>query len=338
MKNFIKIVFAALLALNFPGCTKERFLDEPGNLVPKTVDQDPSLPSINVNGAQLHSEAFGHPDSTMIVVIHGGPGSDYRHLYNCRDLSNYGYRVVFYDQRGSGLSQRFSKKSYTSLGEGVLDVLYNELTGVINHYRTHEQQKVYLLGHSWGAMMASAYIGKYPTAVQGVVLCEPGGLKWDDIMEYVKESRSFGFFTETLNDATYIDQFATGKEDEHEILDYKMALRGASDNPVTGDTYDKNTPLFWRFGAVINMAMEEVGAKHKPDFSAGVSNFALPVMFFYSEKNKAYPTSWAQKISGAFNNVSLYRVPGCGHDGIIYNRQAWTSHTLPRMLDYFNSL
>ena len=191
--NNKQIAMAAviLFAIVFSGCEKEKYLDEPGNLVHKTVDQDPSIPSITVNDAMLHSEAFGHPDSTMIVCLHGGPGGDYRYLLNCKDLADHGYRVIFYDQRGSGLSQRFSKEYYTELGSGALDLLYDELSGVIAHYRTSPNQKVFLIGHSWGAMLATAYAGKHPDAIQGLVVCEPGGLKWDDVKEFVRKSRAF---------------------------------------------------------------------------------------------------------------------------------------------------
>jgi len=141
MKSKRKILMLAFTALLFFSCEEERFINEPGNLVPKTVDQDPNLPSIIVNGAKLHSEAYGHPDSTIIVCIHGGPGGDYRYMLNCKELVNYGYRVVFYDQIGSGLSQRFPKSSYTSLGIGALDLIYDELSGVIAHYRTNPIKK-----------------------------------------------------------------------------------------------------------------------------------------------------------------------------------------------------
>jgi proline iminopeptidase len=298
------------------------------------VDQDLSLPSITVNGAMLHSEAFGHPDSTMIVCIHGGPGSDYRYLLNCKDLVDHGYRVIFYDQRGSGLSQRFSKDYYTDLGTGALDVLYDELSGVIDHYRTSPDQKVFLIGHSWGAMLATAYTGRHPDAIQALVVCEPGGLKWDDVKEFVSESRSFGLFGEILNNATYMDQFITGKENEHEILDYKAALL-ASKNDITGD--DNTEPgSTWRSGAVINSALFEIGEDYRPDFSEGISNFTEQVLFFYSENNKAYPDSWAQKISASYLSADLHKIMGVGHDGIIKDKAAWTDQTLPVILDYFN--
>src|SRR5688572_3886103 len=115
-----KLMIAAVAALLMTSCEKERMLNEPGNLVPKTVDQDLSLPAIAVNGTLLHAEAFGHPDSTIIVMLHGGPGDDYRVLLNCADLAGYGYRVVFYDQRGSGLSQRMPHDSYTNLGNAAV--------------------------------------------------------------------------------------------------------------------------------------------------------------------------------------------------------------------------
>lgn len=336
MKSPEKIFVAALIALLFISCSKELLIDEPGNLVPKTVDEDPGLPSITVNGAMLHSEAFGPPDSAMIVIIHGGPGSDYRHLLNCKDLADYGYRVVFYDQRGSGLSQRFSKASYTSLGLGAVDLMYDELSGVIAHYRTSPDQKVFLIGHSWGGIMATGYAGKHPDAIDGLVVGEPGGLKWDDIVEYIEQSRSFKLWGEALNDAAYIDQFITGKEDQHEILDYKASLLTAK-NDITGD--DDTAPgSYWRGGAVVNLALLEIGVDYEPDFSAGIGNFDVPVLFFYSEKNQAYPDSWAQKITGAFNSVEIIKVPGTGHSGIIKDKGPWTDVTLPAILSYFNSL
>jgi len=286
MKNVLSILLGIIMSFAILGC-QDHDLIEPGNLVPKTADQDPGVPSIIVNGVVLHSEAFGHPDSTMVVCIHGGPGGDYRYMLNGKDLVNYGYRVVFYDQIGSGLSERFPKSSYTSLGRESLDLIYDELSGVIAHYRTHPNQKVFLLGHSWGAILATAYVGKYPNAVQGLAIQEPGGLKWDDIMEFVNKSRSFNIWSELLNDVTYLDQFITGEEDEHEILDYKVSML-ASKNDITGDN-DTEPGSFWRLGAVISTGLFEIGREYKPDFSEGIHNFDIPVLFFYSENNKAYP-------------------------------------------------
>ncbi len=129
MKNLILVfVTAAIVAVTFSSC---EILDpgEPGLLVPLTVDEDPSLSSISVNGTQLHSESFGNPNDPMIVVLHGGPGGDYRSLLNISKFSADSFFVVFYDQRGSGLSKRHNKEDYT--GQFYID----DLDAVIKHYR-----------------------------------------------------------------------------------------------------------------------------------------------------------------------------------------------------------
>lgn len=330
------MMFALMAAWVMISCTKERVLREPGNLVPKTVDQDSGLPSILVNGALLHSEAFGDPTGTLVIVIHGGPGSDYRDLMTCKSLTSHGYRVVFYDQRGSGLSQRFPASYYTSLGKGAIDLMYDELSGVIAHYRVNANQKLYLVGHSWGGILAAGYAGKYPEKVDGLVVAEPGGLKWEDIESYVKETRSFSLWGEMFNDACFLDQFISGRSDQHEILDYRAGMLG-SKNDITGD--DKPMPgNAWRAGAVINTAMFEIGNKYHPDFSSGLNQYQLPVLFLYSERNKVYTDEWAHHIAGAFKNKQLLKIPAVGHEGIIANSQAWISSTEPGILQYFDSL
>lgn len=326
----------AVCAILMFSCSKERYINEPGNLVPRTVAEDATIPFITVNGAKLHAGAFGHPDSTMVVFLHGGPGGDYRSLLNGKQLADHGFRVVFYDQRGSGLSQRYNRKHYTNAGLGSLDTLYNELACVIAHYRTSAAQKVYLVGHSWGAILATGYAAKYPNNIQGLVVAEPGGLQWSDIKDYVKTSRSFSLWGEILNDAAYLGQFISGKENQHEILDYKMALC-SSVNSITGE--DNTLPAsFWRPGAVINTALFDVGETYAPDFSQGIGNFHVPVLFLYSQQNKAYPLSWAQKIAAPYYDVNIKMVPGTGHGGIFYNNNVWMQTTMPQILAYFASL
>lgn len=337
--GFIFILFVLMV----DGCKKEKYLANEGNLVPKTVDQDPSLPSIRVNGTSLHSQAFGPLDSTLIICIHGGPGGNYKYLLNCKSLADKGYRVVYYDQRGSGLSQRFDKDWYLDLGENAIEEsFYKDLKAVINHYKTRPSQKVVLLTQSWGSMLATGYVGKYPNDVQGLILAEPGGLKWEDVKKYVSASRSFKLWSEALNDATFLDQFITGKESQHEILDYKLALISTS-NVLVGDVKSNlgNNAVYFRSvrdGAVIYTAMLEIGEKYKPDFSEGISQFKNKVLFFYSSNNQAYPDSWVQRITAVYPNKEVVKVNGVGHSGMFDQLDTWINFTEPKVIAYLNTL
>lgn len=331
MKSVLLLMAAASISTSLiVGCTKGKFINEDGNLVPKTVEHDPTLPSVSVNGTQLHSEAFGDPDSAIIVVLHGGPGADYRSLLNCKQFANQGYRVVFYDQRGSGLSKRHPKNSYS------LQVMYDDLTGVINYYKKSPTQKVFLLGHSWGAILATGYINKYPAAISGVILAEPGGLIYKDIQDYIKRSRNVNAASELFNDVSYPDQFITGNEDQHAILDYRYALLAVADGAKDNPTGNEARPPFWRFGKVVADALTVIGDKEKPSFITNIRQFTPKVLFVYSENNKAYGLQYAQKVSSAFSNVQLFKVNGAGHDLLAF--QTGWNNFYPVALTYFNSL
>lgn len=322
--------FVIISTLLVAGCTKGKLINDVGNLVPKTVELDPSLPSISINGTLLHAETFGNPDSAMIIVLHGGPGADYRSLLNCKEFVNQGYRVIFYDQRGSGLSKRHPKNSYS------LQLMYDDLSAIISFYRKSPAQKVFLLGHSWGAILATGYINKYPAAINGVILAEPGGLVYQDIQDYLKRARNVNVTSELFNDVTYPDQFITGSSDEQAILDYKYALAAAADGAKGNPTGNEAVPPFWRFGKVVADALTEIGEKQKPDFTSNLHQFNTKVLFAYSENNKAYGLSYAQKVSAAFSNVELFKVNGAGHDMLAF--QTGWENFYPVALDYLNSL
>lgn len=323
----LAIVISAVL---ITGCTKGKLISEEGNLVPETVEFDPSLPAVSINGTLLHAEAFGEPDSALLIVLHGGPGADYRSLLNCKAFASGGYRVIFYDQRGSGLSKRHPKNSYS------LQLMYDDLDGIIDHYRRSPNQKVFLLGHSWGAILATGFINKYPSAINGVILAEPGGLVYDDIQAYLKRARDISILSELFNDVSYPDQFITGKADEYAILDYKYALAAAADGAKGNPTGNEATPPFWRFGKVVADAFTKIGEKEKPDFTTNLSRFNTKVLFAYSENNRAYGLSYATKVSGAFSNVQLFKVNGAGHDLLAF--QTGWNNFYQVALSYLNSL
>lgn len=323
----ILLTFITLCIL-VSSCEKERFINDPGNLVPKTADLDPSIPSIQINEALFHAEAFGPKDSTLIFVLHGGPGADYRYLLNCKDLALEHFRVVFYDQRGTGLSQRFPFNTYN------MDQTIADLNNIIEFYRTNEAQKVILLGHSWGAMLATAYINQYPEKVDGAILAEPGGFIWQDVEDYISRSRSIGFFSEDLNDAVYMEQFITGREDDHAILDYKFGLWSSAEesSPIGNEG-----PLpFWRGGAVTFNALFDYADENNPDWTTDLDKFKTNVLFIYSENNKAYGLNHAKKVSSAYPNVTLFQTNDAGHDMFSFPR-GW-NNSRPEILNYLNSI
>ncbi|MBV9987601.1 MAG: alpha/beta hydrolase [Chitinophagaceae bacterium] len=329
MKSKLMIVVLAIFTgLAFTGCEKELKSEEPGMLVPKTVDEDPSLPSITINGTQLHAETFGNPDSAMVVFLHGGPGGDYRSALQVKQLAANGYYVVFYDQRGAGLSKRQDKDRYS------IDMMLDDLAGVIQHYRRSPAQKIFLFGHSWGAILATAYINAHPTAVNGVILAEPSGLTWNELKEYGRKTRTLELFSEAANDVVYRDQFLTAKENEHALLDYKLALNSAFEY-AAGNAEGVEGPWpFWRFGAVSLKALSDIGERDGMNVTVNLSQFHAKALFLYGEYNKAYGLTTAEHQAQYFSSSQITKIAGTGHE-MIYFR--WDL-VYPAVLTYLNAL
>lgn len=150
--------------------------------VAETVAQDSTISHITIDDVVFHAETHGNDTARTIIVIHGGPGQDYRYLLPLKSLSD-NYRVVFYDQRGTGLSPRVDASELT------LQSSIEDLDRIVNYYCPDE--KVNILGHSWGAMLGSAYLGKHPEKVHKIILAEPGFLTSEMAEEFMLRTNGF---------------------------------------------------------------------------------------------------------------------------------------------------
>jgi proline iminopeptidase len=278
---------------------------DPGNLVPKTVAEDPSLPAIEINGTRLHAEAFGDPAAPALITLHGGPGGDYRCLLLLRVLADDGYEVVFWDQRGAGLSARQDPASLD------LDVYLEDLRQVIDHYAP--TQPVVLIGHSWGAMYATAFIDRYGDdggRIRGAVLTEPGAFNDRQLTEFFARFQgSLSLTGEQFNDAAWSEQFVSAAD--HARADYlqmQFIVHGVPAEHVD----PKNPPPRWRWGAAVSTRMLKI-AKQGFDWTTHLSAFTHPVLFLRGDLNQAVPLSQQQELASSYPNASVETIHGVGH-------------------------
>lgn len=135
--------------------------------IPGTTENDLSLSRTSVSGYPFHTEVYGDPENPPLVVIHGGPGGDFRYLLELKQLSDR-YYVLFYDQRGSGLSPRRESVNFT------IESFLEDLRSIVKIHSSGK--KAILIGHSWGGMLATAYIARFPNEISKAVIMEPGML------------------------------------------------------------------------------------------------------------------------------------------------------------------
>lgn len=315
----ITLAFGILFALGY-------LLSSGSQKVAWTIEEDPQLSAIEVGGYRFHGETYGSPKMPVVIVVHGGPGWDYRSLLPLSALAN-DYFVVFYDQRGSGLSPR------VEAGQLTLESTLEDLDSIVEHFRSNGQ--VALIGHSWGAMLVTAYLGRHPEKVSKAVLAEPGFL---NVEMFARSGVHLGprwepwflwFATRTWFESLHINA-----QDNEASKDYFMGEVASRANPeyYCGGRFPQAVDTKWRAGATAMAAIfrSVADAKGRPafDLTEGLERFEPKVLLIASECNRLIGVKHQQEQMRYFRNVELRIVQHSGH--LMFAEQPEASIALTR--------
>lgn len=120
---------------------------------------------VPVGEAELYVEDVGPVEGPALFVLHGGPGGN---AYVLREgLQDYleGFRVVYFDQRGSGRSLELPQDPRLFTVDALVEdtLLLAEALGV---------ERFGLLAHGFGAVVALEVLRRFPQA-EGAILLAP---------------------------------------------------------------------------------------------------------------------------------------------------------------------
>jgi len=278
-----------------------------------TVVTDASLPQIEINGVRLHAETYGDPSDPVIIVLHGGPGGDYRSLLGAQSLADTNF-VVFYDQRGAGLSERVPAEELT------VPTYMAELDAVIDKYSP--DRPVTLLGHSWGAMLATAYLGEAPNKVARAILLEPGFFTNEEAQSWMTQAKPYMSGLEFYSKASVIafQSLHVSDPDTSAGQDYMMGkfvheFVNHPENPYHCPGEEFDAPA-WRFGATASQTAGKTDAAEIELIAQGAESYPGPVLLLASACNDWIGED-AQRIHlSYFQQGDLMTVPNSGHDMI----------------------
>ncbi|HEV8390340.1 MAG TPA: prolyl aminopeptidase [Dongiaceae bacterium] len=118
------------------------------------------------DGHQVYWETCGNPSGKPALVLHGGPGSGcapgWRQYFNPAL-----YRIVLFDQRGSGRSTPHASNPNIDLFTNTTGHLLADIELLRRHL---DIERWLLLGGSWGSTLALAYAQRHPDRVTEMVL------------------------------------------------------------------------------------------------------------------------------------------------------------------------
>jgi len=113
------------------------------------------------SGHELYYEECGNPNGKPVVFLHGGPGggcTDGMRRFWSPDV----YRIVLFDQRGSGKSTPHANLENNTTWDLVNDIEILRVALQIDRWQ--------VFGGSWGSTLALAYCQKHPDRVTEIVL------------------------------------------------------------------------------------------------------------------------------------------------------------------------
>lgn len=292
---------------------------EPPAPLPRTTAGDPTLPARDVNGVRLHLEVHGPTGAPVVIVLHGGPGLDYRYLLPLRALAD-DYQVVFYDQRGSGLSPRVPAAELT-LEQFVADL---DAIGCM----TSPEAPFRLLGHSWGAMLAAAYLEGHGERVLQAVFAEPGFLTPELGDRFLAEldrrsTPNVAALAAVLRTASAALRLSVPDGDDDARLDFFFTemSRFQGEAPLSGyfcgRQMSRGKTESWRLGAralrtLLESALAEDG-RVALDLSPGPRAFPREVLLVTGSCNEIIGPEVQAEHRRLFQRARLAVMTGVGH-------------------------
>jgi proline iminopeptidase len=253
------------------------------------------------------------PDKGIpLVVLHGGPGGT-----SCsfsRLESGIDQTVVTYDQLGSGRSGRPNDPSLWNVDRFVeeLDVLRKNL-GL---------KRMHLMGHSWGASLAAAYVlAKGTAGIESLILSSP-------LLSTSDWIRDAQLLKKQLPPQT------------QRILERHEAA-GTTDDPEYHEAEQEYTKRFVRRSARVNnpdcveslpnrqiyqqmwgpTEFHATGTLKSFDVTSQFSKLKLPVLLIVGEFDEATPTT-AARYHKLIVGSKLVVVPGAAHSQLNDNPDA----------------
>lgn len=138
------------------------------------ASQDSGIQNGNIKWVEIESfgkkfkvwtKRFGNNPKTKILLLNGGPGGTHEY-FECFEnfLPNEGVEFIYYDQLGCGYSDNPNDTAYWDLGRFVEEV--EQVRKALNL----DKNNFYLLGHSWGGILAMQYTLKYQDNMKALII------------------------------------------------------------------------------------------------------------------------------------------------------------------------
>jgi len=158
--------YCILLLFCFIGCASPK-VDYFANQDSGVQTGNVKLVEISTPKGKFHvwTKRFGNNPTMKVLLLHGGPGGTHEY-FECFEnfLPKEGIEFIYYDQLDSWYSDRPNDSSLWTTAHFVEEVEQVRLALGLT------KDNFYLLGHSWGGILATEYALKYQANLKGLII------------------------------------------------------------------------------------------------------------------------------------------------------------------------
>jgi proline iminopeptidase len=251
------------------------------------------------DGVTLYYDVVGKGES--IVLLSGGPGFSPEYLRPVADVLAKNYAAVLFHQRGTGKSKL---ESY----EGKVLELKRFIADLDALRRELKQEKLTIVGHSFGGILSMMYAREHPDRIRALALIDSGGPTLDAMPKFNANLDARFSASEKATIKEWSDKERLKSDHKRAILEITKAKTPAyfADRskaelliaPMTEESF--NDAVFWGVG----MQMFAL------DLRAGLEKVKAPVLVIHGKQD---PLESAEEVHATFPGSTLVLIENAGH-------------------------
>ena len=270
---------------------------------------------------------FSEGGGRNVLVIHGGPGQPFIQPASGLSLLSDEYRFHYYDQRGCGESTRtIDRFDSPNVYENMQNLdrtlgLGAQIADIERIRQILGEEKLILVGHSWGGFLASLYATEFPERVEALILISPANtlimpqpesdsdlftsvraqLSPEQLVEYdafMEEYFNFG----SLFDKSEADLIAMNEK----FGEYYVAIMDADQLKAAASLPEQGQPGGWMVWA----QYVSMGQRH--DYSKALANVDARVLVIHGAQDLQSEAA-SRLYADAFPNAEFVVIENASH-------------------------
>lgn len=246
------------------------------------------MTTTRINGADLYYQTIG--SGPPVLTIHGN-GVDHTCLRPWHDSLADSARVIYFDQRWNGRSERIGPADHATW--------HADAAGLLDHLG---EQKAVIFGHSYGAWLAMGFAARFPERVRQLILCGAS-----PAFDYVDEVVATAKQRNPVAARALIDGLAVGVKDDAELARlWQEILPLYFHGPTRFDALART--MFSADG--FTLALKALEGFSMVDTLPMID---VPILVLVGRYDYITPPSQARRLAALAPNATVLELPGSGH-------------------------